>query len=168
MCLKSLWDVVRAFNGRGNPVPLPSYVFITFANPEMISRINEEPDLVVRAIGRCIGVLVVNMLGANINSRNFPVSDDELAYLSTMLGTKGDDVMPLLSQPGAVEFTNTVFLTLDDFYSLALETGPNSLVLDVVHKAFGILTRALPDELMIEIRPSTQMNAFDGQCELVL
>jgi hypothetical protein len=63
-------------------------------------------DLVVHVIGRCVGALVVNKLAADINSRNNPVRDDELACLSAILGTKSDDVMLLLSHPGAIEFTN--------------------------------------------------------------
>jgi hypothetical protein len=114
MWMKNLWHFTRGYNERGNSVPLPSYVCIAFTNPEMTRRIREERDLAVRVIGRCVEALVVNKLAADINSRSVPVSNDELACLSAILGTKSDDVMLLLNHPGAIEFTNMIFLALDD------------------------------------------------------
>ena len=136
----------------------------------MSHRICKQRDLAVHVIGRCIGVLVVNKLSADINSRNVPVSSDELACLSTILGTNSDDVMLLLSRPGAIEFTNMVFLTLDDSYSVTLGTVP-SYMLDVVHQTSNALSRALPSELNAKM-PLDQtiltMNISDGECGLVL
>ncbi len=170
--MKNLWHFTREYSERGSSVPLPSYVCIAFTNPEMTRRIREEQDLTVRVIGRCVEALVVNKLAADINSRDVSesVTDDELACLSAILGSKSDDVMLWLDHPGAIEFTNMVFLALDDFYSFTLETVP-SYVLDVVQQTFSALSQALPPELNTMMRlnqTDTLMNVSDGQCELVL
>jgi hypothetical protein len=90
--MKNLWSFIRDCNEHGNLVPLPSYMCIAFTNPELTRRIHEERDLAVRVIGRCVGALVANKLVADIKSRRIPVSRDELACLSAVLGTKSDDV----------------------------------------------------------------------------
>ncbi|KAF8269068.1 hypothetical protein EI94DRAFT_1047295 [Lactarius quietus] len=141
--MESLWRFTIAYNESGHTAPLPSYICIAFANPEMTRRIREEHDLAVRVIGRCVEALVVSKLAADIKSRNVSASDDELACLSAILGTKSDDVKLLLRHPGAIEFTNMVFLALDDFYSFTLETMP-LFVLEVVQKTFDFLSGALP------------------------
>ena len=163
--MKNLWDFTRKCNEHGNSVPFLSYICVAFTNPEMTRRIREERDLAVRVLGRCVEALVVNKLAADISSRNIPVNKDELACLSAILGTKGDDVMLLLDHPGAIEFTNMIFLALDNFYTLTLEAVPSDIS-DVVQESFRILSRALPAELNVAMPPyqtGTLMNVFDGQ-----
>ncbi len=104
--MKNLWHFTREYNESGNSVPLPSYVCIAFTNPETTRRIREQCDLAVRVIGRCVEALVVNKLAADMNSRNVLVSNDELAYLSAILGTESHDVRLCLSQPGTIELLN--------------------------------------------------------------
>ena len=167
--MKNLWSFTREYNKCGNSIPLPSYIFIAFTNPEMTRRIREEHDLAVRVIGRCVEALVVNKLAADIKSRRTPVSKDELACLLAILGTKSD-VKLLLKRPGAIDFTNMIFLALDDFYSSTLETVP-SYVLTVVQETFIFLSRALPPEWntkMRRIQEDSLKNVSDGQCELIL
>ena len=135
----------------------------------MTRRIHQDPNLAARMIGRCVEALVVNKLAADINSRDVPVSNDELACLSAILGTKSNDVMLLLNHPGAIEFTNMVFLASDDFYSTD-GTMP-SFALDVVQQTSSALSQALPPEFDAKMRlnqTNTLMNVSDGQCELVL
>ena len=170
--MKNLWSFIRGYNERANAAPLPSYVFITFTNPEMTRRIREEGDLAVRVIGRCVEAFVVNKLATDIKSRRTLVSNDELACLSAILGTKSDDVKRLLKRPGAIDFTNMIFLALDDFYSMTLETVP-SYVLTVVQETFIFLSRALPPEWNAKMRRIQEdslmlMNVSDGRCELIL
>src|SRR6266702_2021598 len=168
--MMNLWYFTREFNEPRNSVPLPSYVCIAFANPEMTRRIREERDLTVRVIGRCVEAVVVNKLAADLNSRNVSVSNDEQACLSAILGTKSHDVTLLLRHPGAIEFTNMVSLTLDDFYSFALETVP-SYVLEVVQQTSSVLSQALPPKLNDKMRlnqTDTLMNVSEGHYELVL
>ncbi|KAH9159996.1 hypothetical protein EDB89DRAFT_1006345 [Lactarius sanguifluus] len=162
--MKNLWHFTRGYNERGNSLPLPSYVYIAFTNPEMTRRICEERDLAVHVIGRCVEALVINKLAADINSREFPVSNDELACLSVILGTKSRDVTLLLSCPCAIEFTNMVFLALDDFDSSTPGTVP-PYVLDVFQQTSSALSRALPPELNSKMRlnqTDTLMDVPDG------
>ena len=164
MCMKNLWEFTRGYNAPGNSVPLPSFLCIAFTNSEMTRRIQEERDLAVRVIGRCVEALVVNKLRADINSRNVPVSDDDpgLASLSTILGSKTHDVMLLLRHPGAIEFTTMVFLALDNFYSFTLETVPLDVLQDV-QRTFSILSVALPAH-----RTNTLMRVSEGWFDLAL
>ncbi|KAI9438975.1 hypothetical protein H4582DRAFT_106978 [Lactarius indigo] len=150
-CLKGLWYFGRAFNQLGNSVPLPPYIYIAFANPEISNSTGWSNDLVAHDLGRCVGALVVNKLAADINSRNVPLNKDELACLSAILGTKSPDVTLLLRHPGAVEFTNMVFLALDDFYFVTIGTVP-SYLLDVIQQTSSALSQALPPELNAKMR----------------
>ena len=135
----------------------------------MIRRISEEPEPDIRVIVRSIEALIVNKLTADINSRDVPVSDDELAYLSTILDTESDNVRFLLSHQGAIEFTNMVLLTLDGFHSTP---GLRSVTLDQTFlETFRILSQALPPELNAAVRLGQTyplMNNSDGQCGLIL
>ena len=170
MWTKNLWRFTRGYNEGGSAAPLPSYLYAAFTNPEMSHRIRKQRDLAVHVIGRCIGVLVVNKLSADINSRNVPVTSDELVCLSAILGTQSHDVRLLLEHPGAIEFTNMVFLALDDSYSFTLGTAP-SYMLDVVQQTSNALSLALPPELNAKI-PLDQTNRImgisDGECGLLL
>jgi hypothetical protein len=168
MCLKSLWNFGRTFNQLGNSMPLSSFNCFTLTDPEMIHRIHGQHDLTVRVIGRCVQALVVNKLAADIKSRTITVSNDELACLSAILGIESDDAMLLLSYPGAIEFTNMIFLALDNFDSA---TGIFPDVPDVVQETLGILSRALPADLNVAIplgQTDTRMNIYDGQYILML
>jgi hypothetical protein len=169
--MQNLWHFIREYNEHRNfSVHLPSYVCAAFTNPEMTLRIRKQRDLAIRVVGRCVEALVVNKLAADIHSRSFSVSNDELTCLSAILGTKSHDVISLLGCPGAIEFTNTVFLTSDNCYSFTLETIP-SYLLGVIQQTSSALSWALPPELDAELRlsqTSTLMNLSDGECELVL
>jgi hypothetical protein len=164
--MKNIWHFTRAYHERGNSVPLPSYVLIALTNPEMTRRIREQRDPAVHVIGHCVEALVVNKLAVDINSRTDPITNVELECLSAIVGIKSDDVMHLLSHPGAIEFTNMAFLALDGFYSPAFALP--LFVLDVVQQTFSALSRTLPLELNAKMRPDTQMNISDGQHEHVL
>jgi hypothetical protein len=165
--MKDLWNFTRDYIERGNLVPLPSYVWVAFTNPEMIRRLREERDKALHMIGRCVEALIVNKLAADINSRKAPISNVELACLSTILNTTSDDVMRLLLHPGAIEVTNVVFLTranIERYYHYEVLSD----VPDVVQETFGILFRALPTDLSATMpRNWTDSLGFipNGQCE---
>jgi hypothetical protein len=166
MWMKNLWDFTRGYNQPGTSVPLPPYVRIAFTNPEMIRRIREELDLDVRVIGRCVEALIVSKLAADINSRRVQVGNEELACLSAILGTKSDGVKLLLQNPGAIEFTNMIFLSLDNFYSFTLGMMPSDIS-DVVQDTFDVLSQALLAVAMPLDQTDSSTNVFDGQCEPV-
>jgi hypothetical protein len=173
VCLKGLWYFVRAFNQLENLGPLPSSVctafLAAFTNPEMPRSMNRGYDLGYDSTGvmaRCVEALVVTKLVSDIKSRIVP-SPVELACLSAVLGTKSDDVIILLSRPGAIEFMNMVFLALDT----RLDIFKVPYLLDVVQQTFSALSQALPLDLnfkMPQNQTDTLMNVSCGQCELVL
>ena len=77
--------------------------------------------------------------------------------------------MLLLSRSGAIEFTNMVFLALDDFDSFAHRTVP-SYVLDVIQQTSSALSRVLPHELKAKMRidqTNTLINLYDGESKVV-
>jgi hypothetical protein len=170
--MKNLWRFMRELNEPGNSEPLPSYICLSFTNPEMTRRILGESSsgLAVHVIGRCVEALVVNKLAADINARNVPASNVELACLSAILGTESDNVVLLLRHQGAIELTNILFLSWANVNSSNSASVPYD-VLDVLLQTFSILSQALPAELgsaMQLDQADTLLNVPDGQCELLL
>ncbi|KAH9173287.1 hypothetical protein EDB89DRAFT_717199 [Lactarius sanguifluus] len=146
VCLKSLWYCGRAYNRLETPEPLPLYVRIVFADPEMTHRIQAEQDLAARVIGRCFGALVAKKLSSDIDSRNEPgvrVKEGELACLSSILGTDSHKVVSLLDQPGAIELASTISLISSNADSLVGDTMPSD-VLDVFKQTLRILLSQTP------------------------
>jgi hypothetical protein len=167
--MKNLWRFMRELNEPGNLEPLPSYICLAFTNPEMTRRILGESSsgFAVHAIGRCVQALVVNKLAAEINARNVPASNVELACLTAILGTTSDNVALLLRHQGAIELTNIAFLSWDNIDSS--DSVPSD-DLDVLHRTFAILSQALPAELDNKVgldHKGDLLNAPDGQCELL-
>jgi hypothetical protein len=145
MWMKNLWDLTREYNEHGNLVPLPSYVCITFTNPEIICRMTRIRNRFPRGrmIGRCIVALVVNKLVTDINSPNVLVNNDELACLSAILGTESHDVRLSLGQPGTIQLVNLVSLAWGDVRSLRADrTLPHKE--SALQETLAILSQALP------------------------
>ncbi|KAH9164082.1 hypothetical protein EDB89DRAFT_2078275 [Lactarius sanguifluus] len=143
VCLGTLWYCGRAYNQReGFPVePLPSYVRVIFASPEMTHRIQTEKDLAARVIGRCFGALVAKKLSADIDLRHVHANDERLVCLSAILGIDGRDVMSFLGKPGTIELASIVSLMLVAD-SLVGDTIPPN-VLDMFKQTLRILSRPL-------------------------
>jgi hypothetical protein len=163
--VQNLWYFMRDYNEHENSVPLPPYVCAAFTNPEMPRRIRKQRDLAIRVFGRCVEALVVNKITADILSRNNSISNDDLACLSSILGTKSDDVMLLISRPGAIDLTNVVFLASDNFYPFTFETVP-SYVLGVLQQTASALSWALPSEMVAKMQltqTSPLTNLSDGE-----
>jgi hypothetical protein len=141
--MKNMWNFTKECIEHGNSVPLPSYVWIAFSNPKTTRWIREQSDLFVQVIGRCVEALVVNKLVAGINSRNVPVSNDEMACLSVILGSsQSDDVRLCLNQPGTVELINLASLTLGDMSSLSIDKMSPDLR-SVFQQTLDILSQTL-------------------------
>jgi hypothetical protein len=168
--MKNLWHFAREYNERGNSLPLPTYFWSAFTNPEMTRRICEQRGLAIRLIGRCVGALVVNKLVANINSRNVSASNDELACLSAILGTQSHDVRLCLSQPGSIEFLNLASLALGDASSLRADQMPPD-TRAVLEQTLAILSQALPAQGNAEL-PLDQtvflLNLSDDKFERII
>lgn len=167
--MKNLWRFMKEVNGPGNSDPLPSYICSAFTNPEMTRRIlgKSASGLAVHVIGRCVEALVVNKLAAGIKARDTPAINVELACLSAILGSTGDNVVVLLRHQGAVELSNMLFLSWANIDSDSAIVPSD--VLDVLHQTFTILSQALPAELDITMpvdKTYDLLNAPNGQCEL--
>ncbi|KAH9018892.1 hypothetical protein EDB85DRAFT_598188 [Lactarius pseudohatsudake] len=161
VCLRSLWYCGEAYNLPKNSEPLPSYVRVVFASPEMTRRIQAEEDPAARVIGRCFGSLVAKKLSADIDSRNTQgvrVKEGELACLSVILGTEGHEVMSWLGEPGAIELANIVSLMLVDADPLVGDKMPSD-VLDVFKKTLNILSQALLGKIHADL-PLPQITQF--------
>ncbi|KAH9062328.1 hypothetical protein EDB87DRAFT_339146 [Lactarius vividus] len=153
VCLRSLWYCGEAYNQPKNSEPLPSYVRIIFASPEMTHRIQAEEDPAARVIGRCFGSLVAKKLSADINLRNtrgVRVELGELACLSAILGTESHEVTSWLSEPGAIELANIVSLMSVDADPLVSDNMPSD-VLHVFKKTLKILSQTLLDKIHADL-----------------
>ena len=168
--MRILWPFAKEYNEPWNSAHLPSYVCISFLNPEMTRRIREERDPAVRVIGRCVEALVINKLAADIESSDRQVTDGELklACLSALLRTKSDDVTLLLNHPGAAGFTKMVSLALDNSQSFTQDSVP-AAILKMVQDTFDILSQALPaewnDAMSLDLTDML-INNPDGPCYL--
>ena len=130
VCLRTLWYFAREYNRRRNTTPLPTYVRLVFANPEMTHRIQFEVDLAARLIGRSFCSLIVKKLEQDIGSRTaqgHPPSVAELSCLAAILGKTSAEVVTLLSQPGAIGLANIVSLTSSEMDTLISQGVPSEL-----------------------------------------
>jgi hypothetical protein len=169
VCLKCLWYFGRAYHKLEAPVLLPSYFPLTVGSPEIIQRIQTEPDALSRVMGHCFGALIVTKLAADVRSRtnsNIPleVSEDELACVSTFLNADRRDVTFCLECPGAIELASMVSpgfgmvdsLKNDDVTLEALTLGQETL---------DILSRIT--ELHLD-QPITRLNISDGKFDRII
>jgi len=162
--MKTLWRFIMEHNEPKNEASLPSYLSLSFANPEMTRRIHQDADLATRMIGRCIGALVVNKLAHDAKFRSVPVGDAELACLSAILGTESHDVKICFRQPGAIELVNLASLALGDISSLRIDQIPPEMR-PVLQQTLRTLSKALPvredAELPETVTPIDVYNDFE-------
>src|SRR6266404_5584848 len=166
LSLKGLWHFGRVFNQIEHSARLPSFISAASSSPEMTSHIREHPDLAVRVVGHCVRALVVNKLANDIDSRDLSVSAQELTSLSAILDTQIDDVTRLLSHPGAIEFTNMIFLASRNVALLRSNTvSPD--VSDLVRQPFIVVARSLPPELNARMmQPDSSKEVTYGERDL--
>ena len=160
MVLKNMWYFTRAYIEQGNSVPLPSYIYIAFTHPGVTHCILEKGGPSALVIRRCVGALVVYKLAADIYSREVPVSDAELACLSTILDSESRDVRLCLTEPVTVDLVNAALLA----FSHAGSLKSNDVSFDaryVLQQTLSILSQALPAQENTEPRPD-QMVALSN------
>src|SRR6266702_649677 len=145
VCLKGLWYCVRAYNlPENSEVPLAPYVRAIFASPEVIRWIQTEQDLATRLLGRCFGSLVVKKLANDITSptrTSFAAITAEMACLSYILGTTGEQVSDWLRQEGAIDLANVISLASGELEALVASgtKGVPTDVVDVFQQTLDIL-----------------------------
>ncbi|KAN0137306.1 hypothetical protein V8E53_004751 [Lactarius tabidus] len=163
--LNCLWHFGRAYNQVIQP--LPAY-FPNSLIPEITRRVQTEEDSGVRMLGRCFESLMVNKLAADIDSRNSPITDAELACLPAILGIKSRDVV---NQPGAVALANLImFMFEGEDTSILLNKIPLDL-LDVVQQTLGVLSQPLSPHESTKLQlyqPVPIINVSDGNFERIL
>src|SRR6266404_7374976 len=141
--LKNLWGFMREHSERGTSLPLPSYVFVAFANPAMAHPKSRHPDLTSRVMIHCIGALAVYKLAAVVNSCTDPISDEELACLATILDIESGDVELCLRQPGTIELVVMASLAFGYLGSEgAIDVRPDAH--DVLQQTLDIVSQGLP------------------------
>jgi hypothetical protein len=166
MSLRSLWYCAKAYH-QPDTKPLPSYFPRTLASPGIIRRLQTEQDPISRVLGRCFGVLVATKLAPDIRSRtnsNVQISDDELACLSSILGTKSDDVKFCLERPGTIELASVVSVALGDFGYFEVNALPSG-VRDVAQETLAILSKAA--KLQLDL-PIAQLDFLDVEFDRVI
>ena len=169
VCLKCLWYFGRTYHKLQTPAPLPSYFHLTFGSPEIIRRIQSEPDPLSHVIGHCFGALIITKLAADVRSRttsNIPleVSEDELACISTFLNADRSDVTSCLECPGAIELASMPSLAFGAVDSLR----NHDVTLDALilcQETLNILSRMA--ELHID-QPIIQLCISDGKFDRII
>ena len=172
VCLKCLWYLGRAYHTLQTPALLPSYFPLTFGSPEIIQRIQTEPDSLSRVIGHCFAALYVTKLAADVRSRtnsNIPleVSEDELAGLSTFLHVAHADrrdVTFCLECPGAIELASMVSLAsgaVDSLRNDDVTSDALTLSQETLHILSGMV------ELHID-RSITQRYISNGEIDRII
>ena len=120
-------------------------------------------DITLRAIGRCVGALVVNKLVADINSRDIPVAraPEDVQCLSAIFGTEHRGVELFLQKPDVVTLANIIFLVLHKVSTWVTSTVPSD-VLDVVRQTLSVLSQALPAQGDAELQLKQTIATFNG------
>ena len=144
-CLKNLWRAVRAFIEFENSVPLPSFISVAFADPEMSRRICEQRDPYARSIRLCISALILRKIVTDLNSRADSMRDVELRCISAILNTNRHNVMLWLGHPGAIELAGMLSFALEAIYSLVTDVL-SSQALDVVQQTLDFIFEVFPVE----------------------
>ncbi len=146
MFLKNLWHCTRAYNQLGVSVPLPSFVRITLAKPEITQRIHTGRDLAARVTRRCFGALIVNKLVDDFKSPisfSSDVYDAELACISSILGTRPGDVLRWPRPSAVIKLLNVVSLMSGEIETL-FTSGPTPVdMLNIVQQTINIISPGL-------------------------
>ena len=155
--LKCLWYCAKAYQIHDESEPSSAYFFSTLgvARPEFIQLCQTEQDRDSRVMGRCMGTLAVTKLMIYVRSRSdsgVQIGNDELAFLSIILGTGSDDIESCLEWPDAVEIAAITSLALGDFCSLGGYAFHQEVRM-VAKETIAIISRALSVENTVGLRP---------------
>ena len=178
--LKCLWEAYHKNNQNeyqsfDESEPSSAYFFSTLgvASPEFIQLCQTEQDRNSRVMGRCMGTLAVMRLMTNVRSRSdsgVQIGNDELAYLSIMLGTGSDDVKYCLEWPDIVELAIIASLALGDFGSLGASFGVqpfnpgfNGEVREIANETLTIISRAILAENTVGPQLINWGDIFNGK-----
>ena len=105
ICLEWLWRWAKAYSQ--SSASLPSY--FPLPSPDMIRRLQAEPDPTAAIIAQCFSALVAKKLAADVDSRHSSdvrVHDTKLESLSAILCRTRPELETFLIQSGAVDLAN--------------------------------------------------------------
>ncbi|KAI9447563.1 hypothetical protein H4582DRAFT_1894657 [Lactarius indigo] len=136
LCLKSLWCFVRLYHRRDGSIPFPSYFPLVHASPEITHLVQTEPDPITRVIGRCFEALVVVKLVEDTNS----LTDEDVVFLSGILGKESHIVWLWLDQPGAIDLRNVISVISDEVHTFSTDKLPAD-VLEIFQQTLSIIAR---------------------------
>ncbi|KAH9001095.1 hypothetical protein EDB92DRAFT_11019 [Lactarius akahatsu] len=146
ICLKNLWRCAAAYNQLGISVPLPSFVCISLASPEITRRIQTEKDLTARVTGRCACALIINKLVDDFQSRisfGDGVYDADLACISSILGTEPDEFLRWPHHSTAIRLLNVISLMSGEIEALFIWEETPADVLRVMQQTLNIICSEL-------------------------
>jgi hypothetical protein len=167
MFLRNLWYCANEFARHQPHIKwYPSYFPCALASPGIIRRIQTEKDPTSRLLGLCFSALVTGLVAGigSCTDSKLKIGDDELACLSTILGTQIHDVRFILKRPGTVELACMVSITLGDVGSLGVNTLPSG-VREVAQQTLAILSEGAK----LQLDPSiTKANFLDKEFDFVI
>ncbi len=134
MCLRNLWHCIRAYNQLGISVPLPSFVRISLAGPEITRRIHIQRDIAARVTGRCVCALIVNKLVDDFQSRvsfGGGVYDAELSCISSILGTEPAEFLSWPRPSAVIKLLNVISLVSGEIETL-FTSGPMPVEVPII------------------------------------
>ena len=168
MCLEGLFHFAEECPQLDPSKPFPSYVPSTFIvaiasmSLEVIHLIQIEKDPDSRLVWRCFCALVAMKLAASISSRtDSNVSNDELAFLSAILGIQSDDVKFCLECPGAIELASIASLEMGDISPSELCSRTSGYVRLMANRTVHTLSEALPADKATELQAFSRIKIVD-------
>ena len=141
-CLENLWHCARAYNLLGTAVPLPSFVRITLANPELTRRLHTKRRLHARVTRRCVQALIVNKLVDDFQSRDSfrgAYYEAVLASISSLFGTEPSEFTHWPRPSAVIKLRNVISLVSGEIEDLFTSGTLPANVLQIVQETLDII-----------------------------
>ena len=123
-------------------MPLPSFVRITVASPELTRRLHAKKRLNSRVTRRCVQALIVNKLVDDFQSRNsFRGADYDavLAWISSLLGTEPGEFTRWPRPSAIIKLRNVISLMSGEIEDLFISGTPPANILQIVQQTLDII-----------------------------
>ena len=161
MCLKTLWNCVKTYlPHRFSGLLMPSHLFDTCYTSEFIRHIQTEEDPASRVMGCCFFALAsILWLNRHRDSHFTESKISWFTYLSTVLGTKNDDLESCLECPDTVEQACMISIVWGDIGFLDINALPQR-ARDIAQQTLAILSEEA--RLYLD-QPIAQLNISDGE-----
>lgn len=124
-------------------MPLPSFVRITLASPELTRCLHAKRRLNARVTIRCVQALIVNKLVDDFQSRNsFNCVDYDavLAWISSLLGTEPGEFTRWPRPSAVIKLRNVISLVSGEIEDLFTSGTPPASILQIVQQTLDIIS----------------------------